>query len=119
MTDWSMYINEQKDLCKRLAVDFIHADKELRIGIADNIDLTSSPINGLRHSLDTHTSGWFLWVGENFSEASDFFKPHCVKHLEQIRPDIIKYLALPPGYRFLIDNNGYEDVWFDEQLLNV
>lgn len=26
-----------------------------------------------------------------------------------------KYLALPPGYRFLIDENGYEDVWQDNE----
>ncbi|WP_441007151.1 immunity protein Imm33 domain-containing protein, partial [Neisseria meningitidis] len=34
------------------------------------------------------------------------------------RPEIIPFLTLPPGYRFLIGENGYEDVWFDELLLN-
>jgi hypothetical protein len=25
--------------------------------------------------------------------------------------------VLPPGYRFLIDDSGHQDVWFDEALL--
>jgi hypothetical protein len=118
MTNWTKHIDEQKDLCKKLAVDFIHADKELRIGLADNVKMASSPIHGLRHPLDENTVGWFVWAGD-FSESEDFFKPHCVKHLDQIRPDIIKYLALPPGHRFLIDNEGYEDIWFDKNLLDI
>jgi hypothetical protein len=28
------------------------------------------------------------------------------------------YLALPPGWRFLIAPD-YEDVWFDESLLHI
>ena len=34
-------------------------------------------------------------------------------------PQIIEYLDLPPGYRFLIDDNGYEDVWFDPKLMQI
>jgi hypothetical protein len=30
----------------------------------------------------------------------------------------MKYLALPPGWRFLIATN-HEDVWFDAALLDV
>ncbi|WP_456236598.1 immunity protein Imm33 domain-containing protein [Chryseobacterium carnipullorum] len=30
---------------------------------------------------------------------------------------MIKYLGLPAGNRFLIDDKGFEDVWFDENLL--
>lgn len=32
-------------------------------------------------------------------------------------PEVLPYLELPPGYRFIIDGKGYEDVWFDESLL--
>jgi len=32
---------------------------------------------------------------------------------------MIEYLGLPVGYRFLIDNEWYEDVWYDESLLNI
>jgi hypothetical protein len=43
----------------------------------------------------------------------------CAEHLLQTRPELIKYFGLDVGYRFLIDNNGYEDVWYDEKLKNV
>jgi len=31
---------------------------------------------------------------------------------------IIKYLGLSPGWKFLSDGE-YEDVWYDENLLNI
>ena len=40
-----------------------------------------------------------------------------MEHLSEHLPEILRYLSLPPGFRFLIDNEGYEDVWFDESLL--
>ncbi len=40
----------------------------------------------------------------------------CAEHLLEINPKIVNYLGLEVGFRFLIDNNGYEDVWKDEKL---
>lgn len=78
------------------------------------------PINGLRHPIDAgHSAGWFIWAGEQFLEDADFFKPMHVRHLIESYPDALDYLGLPPGWRFLIDDKGYEDVWCDEQLLDV
>jgi len=48
----------------------------------------------------------------DYSKAEDFFKPMCAEHLLQIRPQIIKYLGLDRGFRFLANNNGDEDVWY-------
>jgi hypothetical protein len=31
----------------------------------------------------------------------------------------VKFLGLPPGFRFLIGENNYEDVWEDKSLLEV
>ena len=60
--------------------------------------------------------GWYLWAGEELSERSDFFSPVHANHLATLRPEIVKYLALPPGSRFLF-SPGYEDVWEDSSLL--
>jgi hypothetical protein len=118
MTDWKKIEHEQKKVCDKIAVNPVFADKEMIVGIADNVSTSAQPINGLRHPAAEGTSGWFIWASENYSNDSGFFKPHCLKHLQELRPDIIKFLALPPGYRFLIDNQGYEDVWYDEGLLS-
>lgn len=74
------------------------------------------PINGLRHFPEGNTTGWYIWTGE-YSAAPDFFKPMHLFHLQEYYPELLKYLGLPPGNRFLIDDKGYEDVWFDEGLL--
>jgi len=39
-----------------------------------------------------------------------------VEHLPEYLPEALRYLDLPPGYRFQIDRSGYEDVWFDPVL---
>lgn len=39
--------------------------------------------------------------------------------IQKYLPEVKKYLDLPPGYRFLIDGNNYEDVWFEAELLNA
>ena len=44
--------------------------------------------------------------------------PLHVGHLAERLPDVMPYLALPPGWRFLLAP-GREDVWYDESLLNV
>ncbi|WP_247684618.1 immunity protein Imm33 domain-containing protein [Pseudoalteromonas luteoviolacea] len=54
----------------------------------------------------------YIWRGEEWSNAPDFFKPLHVGHIAEYLPQIKPYLALPPGYRLLIAD-GYEDVWQD------
>lgn len=89
-----------------------------KVGVARNLRTTLLPINGLRHPRELGTSGWFFWAGEELSTATDFFQPLHVSHLEEWRPEVIKYLGLPPGYRFLIAPE-FEDVWFDSSLLAI
>jgi hypothetical protein len=62
------------------------------------------------------TTGWYIWAGGEPSPDPDFFVPVHVKHLSNWSPDVIRYLQLPPGWRFQIAP-GHEDVWFDESLL--
>jgi hypothetical protein len=87
-----------------------------KLGIALST-LSKSPINGLRHTTKEDTNGWYIWCGSELSEEANFFSPLHVEHLAEYLPQICKYLDLPPGYRFLIDDKNYEDVWFDSALL--
>jgi hypothetical protein len=79
--------------------------------------LSLRPLNGLRHPLSADTTGWYVWGGE-YSDNVDFFQPIHAKHLHESCPQIVKFLGLPPGYRFLTDDE-HQDVWFDETLLKV
>jgi hypothetical protein len=75
------------------------------------------PINGLRDPRVGDTSGWYIWCGKGYSSNPEFFVPLHANHLFERCPDIIKFLGLPPGYRFLVAGD-YLDIWFDESLLN-
>lgn len=111
---------EQKKICKKYGTIVFESPMELKIGISHNVrDRNLFPINGLRHKPEGDTTGWYIWGGEEFLENPDFFLPLHVAHIEEWRPEIMKYLALPPGYRFLIGENDYEDVWLDEDLLKI
>ena len=56
---------------------------------------------------------WFFYCGEH-SKALDFYKPMHAHHLSNYLPLVEKYLALAPGYCFVIDETGYEDVWHQQ-----
>ena len=117
---WNVHIDKQKSVCEKYGSKWTPVNKKLRVGVSDNLSIDL--IHGLRHPNDRQTTkgitGWFIWTGE-YSEAEDFFKPMCAENLLQIRPEIIKYLGLEGGFRFLADSNGYEDVWFDETLMQI
>jgi hypothetical protein len=113
------FYEQQQNICKKYKTIFVPAPENLLIGISFNIRQNVQPVNGLRHSITRDTTGWYIWGGELFSEDKDFFTPLHVQHLYDLCPQIIKYLGLPPGWRFLIDLNGYEDVWQDLSLLDV
>ncbi|WP_425248301.1 immunity protein Imm33 domain-containing protein [Burkholderia singularis] len=45
-----------------------------------------------------------------YSDADDFYQPVHTEHLQQILPIVVKYLRLPAGRRFIVDDQEYEDV---------
>lgn len=107
----------QEAVCRRFGAAFMPTDETYKLGMSDGAMQGDRPLNGLRHPPDSGTSGWFIWGGEQLSEHPEFFKPLHVHHAQELRPEVLPYLALPPGWRFLIDDE-HEDVWFDETLLS-
>jgi len=108
---------EQEAICRRYEVRCVPSKGEEKTGFA----LATKgmlPINGLRHPPQNGTTGWYIWCGEKYSEASDFFSPLHTYHVYEEYPQIGRLLGLPPGYRFLLAGD-YLDVWFDEKLLEV
>lgn len=107
-------LETQEDLCARFGVasSTPNAGEKLGIAIAT---IGALPIHGMRILLDG-TCGWFIWAGAEPSSDEDFYQPLCVHHIAAYLPSVEPYLALPPGYRFLIADD-YEDVWFDPELL--
>jgi hypothetical protein len=71
----------QREVCRRLGVEPFPSPADLKVGIAANVREDVWPINGLRHQPEGDTTGWYLWAGEDLSNAPEFFKPLHVVHL--------------------------------------
>jgi hypothetical protein len=81
--------------------------------------LRLKPLNGMRHPPESGISGWYVWGGEEFSQAADFFSPVQVGQIGDYVPNIQALLELPPAFRFRIDDGGKTKVWIDGSLLDV
>ncbi|MNF84421.1 hypothetical protein D3C84_667820 [compost metagenome] len=108
----------QREICKKYGAVYCAALSDMKVGVSLNVRSGALPINGLRHPPENDSTGWYIWAGEDLSNDADFFKPLHVTHLPDWCPEVEKYLGLPPVWRFLIAGE-YEDVWFDDSLLNI
>ncbi|WP_047862595.1 hypothetical protein [Archangium gephyra] len=105
-------------LCAKHGARFVESPSDMKVGISLNVRSGLMPINGLRHSIQGDTTGWYIWAGGEPSAEPDFFQPVHVAHLAEWCPLALKFLGLPPGWRFLVAD-GYEDVWEDPSLLDT
>jgi hypothetical protein len=120
MTNWNDIEQEQKAVCKRLGIPWTPVDNGLMIAISESMFTDTKPINGLRHPRQESIDGWYIWSGGEIPQGNDiFFNPIHPEHLLEKQPLVLKYLGLPYGYRFQIDDKGYEDVWFDQSILEI
>ena len=110
-------MSSQQDICAKFKTEFSPCSESDKLGIAIET-IGKLPINGLRHVAENGTCGWYIWCGEELSDDADFFKPLHVNHINEYLPQVLPYLALPPGHRFLIAD-GYEDVWQDSELIGI
>ncbi len=113
-------LTSQQSICAKVGSEYFPSEQHLKIGISAEL-LNHSwkyPLNGLRVSPESETTGWFIWSGTGeLSQEDDYFKPLHTEHLVDVCPEILPYLGLAPGWRFLIAPD-HEDVWFDENLFS-
>lgn len=102
---------DQLETCTPLGVEAYPDPEFLKAGVGRE---TRGPVHGLRHTPEGDTTGWYIWRGE-YSDADHFFEPLHVRHLAERMPEVMLYLALPPGWRFLLAP-GHKDAWYDEKL---
>lgn len=102
----------QKSICAKYGSKFEPLTDNHMVAIAlDSIG--QQPISGrreLRITNEPNEITWFIYGGE-YDDSDNFFSPLHVSHLEDILPEVLPYLALSEGFGFVIDNDGYEDVW--------
>jgi|SRR3954470_3418084 hypothetical protein len=108
---------QQTTVCKHYDATCQPISPESKVGFARR-STADLPVNGLRHPEREDTSGWYIWRGKEMSVEPDFFDSLHSYHLATECPEAIRFLALPPGFRFLVAGD-YVDVWFDPALLNI
>ncbi|WP_199962300.1 MULTISPECIES: immunity protein Imm33 domain-containing protein [unclassified Delftia] len=111
INDHSKINSLQKEKCILAGSPESYPDESLKIGIALQTK-GKQPVTGMRAHPENGTAGWYIWAGE-YSEDPDFFKPIHIGHVPDVWPALMPYLALAPGYRFIIDNEGCEDIWHE------
>lgn len=109
----------QRDMCRRFAVEPAPPEQRTMVGLALSRPRHLEPLNALRHPIAANSNGWFVWRGAAIPQEDDnFFAPLHVEHLDEHAPELGPYLALPPGWGVVLAP-GYEDVWYDETLLDI
>ncbi|MDD2940060.1 MAG: hypothetical protein PHW49_04905 [Acinetobacter harbinensis] len=106
-------ISEQKLLCEEFESSYIKVSGDDVVAVAVNT-LNQEPIVGIRKKPEPEENvAWFIYGGE-MGEGEDFFETMTVRELQDILPEVLPYLALAEGFRFMIDREDYEDVWKEE-----
>ena len=109
----------QKELYDKYGARFATLDLERTIGISKDFGQYNLPIHGLRHPQTESTTGWYIQSGD-YQETDSFFVSMHAKHVLDNWPELVPYLNLAPGWRFLINTeDGYEDIWEDSALLDI
>lgn len=110
-------LESQSEICGQYGTrpDMPESDEKLGIALGT---LDRVPINGLRHPRGIGRCGWYIWGGTEFPRDDDAFSALHVSHLPGYCPAAIRFLALPPGWRFLTDGDDV-DVWQDPDLLHI
>lgn len=97
-----LVIRKQSELCSHygLAVQFPNFSQMVVIskGVYEGKD-----IEGIRYESPEHMSGWWL-ITDDYDDNIESLMTVHFHHVVFSRPDIVKYLALPFGYRFLMEN---------------
>jgi hypothetical protein len=98
-------------LCSRLGVQRQLPAADDMVAVAEGV-IEADDVEGIRYTASEELTGWFLMPAAK-STPDEFTLIHAI-HLFETRPDIARFLALPPGWSFDTSDSGH--VWFDTSI---
>ena len=107
----------QRACCEHYGAIYTPTDPEQLVVISDGVYEEGMAVEGVRYSSPSHMTGWWLTT-ERCSGNIDLLQTVHFRHIEEQRPDIARYMALPYGYRFQLGGKE-EHVWFDAKAAEV
>ena len=105
--------NEQLNICLKYNATALFPTFGQKIVISKGV-YEGLPLEAIRYPSPNHMCGWWLITDEYDDNIKSLMVVH-VYHVAFKRPDILRYLALPFGYRFFLDANKFEG-WLDEEV---
>lgn len=109
------YWREQHLICQQYGAEFKPPRPDKLTVISKGV-LEGLPVQGVRYPSPDHMSGWWITTDQYDGDINSLKNQHTY-HVTAARPDLIKYLALPAGFRF--DLSVKDDVWLDEKVANA
>lgn len=105
------YHRQQQQTCARFGAAFSPSAALQLAAVSDGVH-EGDPVAGVRYPpKDDDDSGWCLSTNR-FDGTLDTVRREHLFHVTNDRLDVVPYLALPPGYRFVYSEVGIE-VEFD------
>jgi hypothetical protein len=106
------YWRSQHEVCVRYAAAFLPPKPDQKVAVSQGV-YDGETIHAVRYRAPTHMTGWYITAPSYNDDIRTLSIDHLY-HLTAARPEIARYVALPPGFRF--DTTSGEDVWFDAQV---
>lgn len=106
-------INEQEEECRKAGVTPIFPIFDQKIAVSKGV-YEGLAVDAVRYHLAEHMTGWFVTT-DLYDDNVDSLVVDHYYHITFKRPDLIKYFALPYGYRFFITDLE-QDIWYDQKI---
>lgn len=105
------YWRDQHKVCGHHQAEFVPPRPDKLAVISSGV-LEGDCVEGVRYPSPEHMSGWWF-ITDRYDGDIKSLKTEHLYHITAARPDLAKYIALPYGYRFSMQD---QTVWYDERV---
>ncbi|WP_431612372.1 immunity protein Imm33 domain-containing protein [Chryseobacterium sp. 'Rf worker isolate 10'] len=99
-------VREQSEICWQQNLIPLFPNFNQSVVISDGV-YEGKDIEGIRYDSPHDESGWYL-ITDDYDDNIKSLKMVHFYHVAFARPDILKYLAIPFGYRFIMKEGNIE-----------
>lgn len=99
-------VRQQSEMCLQYDLIPLFPNFNQSVVISDGV-YEGKDIEGIRYDSPQGESGWYL-ITDDYNDDIKSLKMVHFYHVAFARPDILQYLAIPFGYRFIMKNGNVE-----------
>lgn len=96
-------VRKQSEICWQQNLNPLFPNFNQSVVISDGV-YEGKDIEGIRYESPEDESGWYL-ITDDYNDDIKSLKVVHFYHIAFARPDILKYLAIPSGHRFVMKND--------------